>query len=200
MPDATQNFTTDDYLEALIYARNRLKTNLSTMGVTTSSNDLAELVELPLSIQTGGGDYYYATTIVNKSQTLQLSDFDFFPKTFSYASEYAINTGYSLPESSINIIGFLSITDISIGTQNHSVSISVDGSSTVTITVQTSLTVDQSGNYSLSVTLPSGYYFLGEAEWAIFGAIWGDDEEWETQPASESESEGESEGGEGNGV
>ena len=45
-----------------------------------------------------------------------------------------------------------------------------------------------------TVTLPAGYFFLGEAEWAIFGEKWEDEEEWETQSASDSE------GGEGNGI
>ena len=192
MPDAA-NYTTADYLAALVAARNRLKANLSAMGVTASTDNLAELVELPLEIKSGG-DYYYATAVVNKTQTLQLSDFEFEPKTFSFASEYAINTGYSLPDAVVKVIGFLSITDIETGSQCHAVSISVDGESTVTITVQTALTVSQSGTYTLTVTLPAGYFFLGEAEWAIFGEKWEDEEEWETQSASDSE------GGEGNGI
>ena len=196
--------TTADYLTALISARDTLRSNLILAGVSNAATKLNILAAQVTSIEAGsgsggassGGEYYYATTVLNKTSTLHLENFTFMPKTFSFASEYALNHSYTLSGEQIYVIGLMSITDLVIGIQTKTITVSDNGSTSVNIPVYVTVTYDSvSEGYTLDITLPQYYCFLGESEWAVFGAIHGiDDEVWDSSASNDEDDEEETSG------
>lgn len=169
--------TTSEYLSALLTTKNNLQSTLENFNVTvTSGAKINNMVSLVGLIETGTG-YAHATIIANKVQTLTFSGFNFVPNSFAISSEYAIDHTYSVAGSAFNVVGALTLDGLQLGTQTHSVEIMLNNSiSTITVTTVLSNT---NGISTLTVTLPSGYYFVGECEWAVLGNTSFDDDESE---------------------
>ena len=169
--------TTSDYLNAVRTATGDLKSTLDNLSVsTTGKNKLNQLIPLVGQIESGTG-YCHATIMANKTQTLTFSGFNFVPATFAISSEYALEHSYSVAGNAYHVVGALSLDGIELGTQTHSVEVMLNDNLSA-ISVTTVLT-NALGISTLTVTLPSGFFFLGECEWAVLGNTSYDDGEEE---------------------
>lgn len=169
--------TSSDYLNAVKTASNDLKSTLENLSVsTTGKGKLNQLIPLVGQIESGTG-YCHATITANRAPSLTFSGFNFVPASFAISSEYALEHTYTVAGNAYHVVGALSLDGIELGTQTHSVEIMLNDSLS-TITVTTVLT-NTLGISTLTVTLPSGFYFLGECEWAVLGNTSYDDEEEE---------------------
>lgn len=165
--------TSKDYILALFNIRDNLKSTLENKSMdTTDINKYNYLVPLIGLIETGTG-YSHATIIANRVQTLTISGFNFIPSSFAIVSEYALEHTYSVAGTAYNVVGSLQLDGLQLGQQAHSTELMI-GDTLATITISTNLTVNL-GIATMTVTLPSGYYFMGECEWAVLGSTAWDD-------------------------
>lgn len=171
--------TTGDYLLKLFEGRDNLKATLCNFKVAIGqANQYNTLIPLMGLIETGTG-YSHASIIANRVQTLTLSGFNFVPNSFAISSEYALEHTYSVAGSAYNVVGALTLEGLDIGTQSHTVGVMLNDNLSE-ITVTTVLTNIQ-GISTLTVTLPNGFYFLGECEWAVLGNTSYDDDDEEDE-------------------
>lgn len=171
---------TGDYLLKLFESRDNLKATLCNFKVAIGqANQYNTLIPLMGLIETGTG-YSHASIIANRVQTLTFSGFNFVPNSFAISSEYALEHSYSVAGNAYNVVGALSLDGLQLGNQSHTVEVMLnDILSTITVTTVMSNT---NGISTLTVTLPSGFYFLGECKWAVLGSTeWDEDSEEEDE-------------------
>ena len=171
--------TTSDYLNAVLTATNNLQSTLDNFAVnTTGKSKLNQLVSITGQIERGTG-YCHATITANKTPSLTFSGFNFVPASFAISSEYALEHTYSVAGNAYNVVGVLTLEGLEIGTQTHSVEVMLNDT-LFTITVTTVLS-NALGISTLTVTLPSGYNFLGEYGWAVLGGTSYDEDDEEDE-------------------
>lgn len=170
---------TGDYLLKLFESRDNLKATLCNFKVAIGqANQYNTLIPLMGLIETGTG-YSHASIIANRVQTLTFSGFNFVPNSFGISSEYALEHTYLVAGDAYNVVGALSLEGLQLGIQTHTVEVMLnDILSTITVTTVMSNT---NGISTLTVTLPNGYYFVGENEWAVLGNTAFDDDESEVE-------------------
>lgn len=169
--------TTSEYLLVLFKSTEDLETTLNNSYVSTSGKDkLNQLVPLVGQIERGTG-YCHATIISNKMRSLTFAGLSFIPANFAISSEYALEHTYTVTGNTYQVVGALSLEGLQIGTQTHSVEVMLnDNLSTINVTTEL---INSLGISSLTVTLPEGFGFLGEYEWAVLGDTTFDDAEEE---------------------
>ncbi len=169
--------TTSEYLLTLFKSTDDLKATLNNSYVSTSGIDkLNLLIPLVSQIESGTG-YCHATITCNKMRSLTFAGLNFVPANFAISSEYALEHTYTVTGNAYQVVGALSLEGLQMGTQTHSVEVMLNDNLS-TINVMTELT-NSLGISSLTVTLPEGFCFLGEYEWAVLGNTSFDDAEEE---------------------
>lgn len=153
-------------ISRLIAFREAFKEKLEAKDITVSTENLNEMLDLVDDINTGGMNYASANIVTGKTNALSFGTFNFLPESFALASSYNIGNQYTFNQEPFEVICYLSLNGITIGTKTHTVEIMNSNQTYTTITV-TTLLVKNNGNYTLTVTLPTGYFFIGECEWAV---------------------------------
>lgn len=178
--------TTEDYLTALVAARDHLLQNIAENGGTVTGTKFGTLAEDVNSIVWGDRHYLTGSGTVNKDGVWYPSVFTvttaFAPKRFVINFSSVLAGAFS-DNSNYRMIGRLVLPDITVNggrPQQHRVVLQTGTGTTQTVTLETTVSETADGHYDLTVTLPTAptrYVFRGAFDWLCTDAAFeGDDE------------------------
>lgn len=174
------NPTTSQLVMQLYNTTKLLGEELDSMNVPNVSGVycLPSLVDsVLLAAGSGNSSYTTYTTVLNKTNTISMV-LNFCPHSFAIASKRALTSTYAVSEeNSFRVLGSLVLEDLedvsldkSDDSKVYEVEVLQNDMQIETINVTVSL-VQSLSHYTLTITLPEGFFFLGENEWAVIGLI-----------------------------